>query len=662
MHPRRSILLAALCYTVLGAAIYAHVIANGGFVMDDHDYIVANPMAQNMQELFQNMTELRWVGYLTFVANYSMFGADPMSFHATNVVIHIATALAAFLMTRALLVAAGISADEKGQFMQTLPFWVGALFLVHPIQTQAVSYVSQRFTSLATFFYLVAALTYVEFRLRLERTAPGGKPWWLYGASLVAAVLAVKTKETAFTLPVALVLVELIFFRVSRLGAQRFVFAFPYVAVATIIPLSLFAGELGLASPSEGLLAAMRAAKQQDLRSLSPYLYFINQVRIVVGVYLRLLLFPVGQRPQYDYGAVASPLEAGVLLSAGVLVAMAVFAAYCYLRSCRDRAPLGGLYALASFGIGWFFVTASVESSFLPIKHLVFEHRMYLPSFGFFLAVASLGTLLCRHAAAPLRRVALRTVPCLLILILGATAYARNEVWSDGVRMWTDVVEKSPLMLAGWHNLAVEYRNRKQSAQAMACFDRAVSLFHESFQRRVAWPDPDLNPENAIKVFGARAKLALELGDFAKARQDVRQISALARITPNRPFALTALSDVAEQLVDRSLYDEAIGLYSRLLEIAPGMAPTLVGRGRAHLFAGNNRAAEEDLSGALGRGPADAEALFLRATARERLGDAQRARMDLERACSLGYGPACSRLGRTHPGPSGREGERTRRG
>ncbi len=655
MNDRAATCLAFVVFAILGAGAYGNVVSDGAFLMDDHDYILRNPAVQDLTVMLRTVWEPRYVGFLSFALNHHISGTAAVPFHVTNVLIHVCAACVAFLLTRQILARSAPAPTGGGRqalLTSWLPLLVGLLFLLHPVETQAVSYVSQRFTSLSSLFYMAACLCYISFRERVERDLGPFDGVGLYAGSILFALLAVKTKETAFSLPALLLFAEATLFTTSRIGLNRVVYVFPHVAIVTLIPLSLFAFDLGLATNTDGLLVSMVEAKQDDLLTLSPYLYFINQLR-VVALYVRLLVLPVGQRAQYDFEASGSLMDPRVLGGVALLMGLASVGIWMLRKSRQTAGTDRGLLLLGGFGIGWFFVALSVESSFIPIKHLIFEQRAYLPSLGFFMAASAVTALVGRRLPGWIPRPALGILAAGMIVALGAATHQRNTVWTDPILLWTDVIEKSPGLLAGWHNRAVEYRDRGQYERAMADLDQGVRHFHESFRRRTAWLDPDLNPENAAKVFGVRAKIALITGDVEKATQDFRQVAALARISRSPPFVVAVMTDIAAQFESMGFLREAIDQFGLILEVSPGDVTVRQRRASALLNANFPQQARAELDVVLRIDPGEAPAYLLRAAALERLGLAHEAERDRVHACDLGFAPACRELGRPERIPPG---------
>ncbi len=167
----------------------------------------------------------------------------------------------------------------------------------------------------------------------------------------------------------------------------------------------------------------------------------------VITTYLRLLLVPVGQNLDYDYPLQQNFFTPQVLLPLSLLLLLLATACYLLKHSTENR-----LATLVSFGIFWFFITLSVESSIVPIEDLIFEQRAYLPSIGFFMALLAGSALifkrLTRHTMTQSRLATVILVA--LVALLSAMTIGRNMVWQDDVGFWQDVISKSPRKARGY--------------------------------------------------------------------------------------------------------------------------------------------------------------------------------------------------------------------
>jgi tetratricopeptide (TPR) repeat protein len=455
---------------VLGIIAYSNSF-HVPFVFDDEDSITGNPVIRDMGNFLLNGTGYsynprRFVGYLTFALNYEWGGLDVTGYHIVNLAIHIINALLVY----GLMVLTFKTPMMKGSALAPrsgiLAFFTAALFTVHPVQTEAVTYVVQRLASLAALFYSASLCLYIRFRLIQESSeGPVWRGYVLYGLSLVSAVMAMKTKEIAFTLPLIVVVYELIFFGVGDMR-RRVLWALPLLATAAIIPLSM----LNLGKPLGEVLSDVSQVTVLQ-SSLSRWEYLMTEFRVIV-TYIRLLFLPVGQNLDYDYTVYQSLFDPQVAVSFLFLLGLFVLAIVLLRRAHR-----GGDASLRiiSFGIVWFFVTLSVESSIIPIVDVIFEHRLYLPSVGFFMVLVPVVFLLMRKKTIKAMPAAAALFTVVIMTLAGAT-YARNMVWQSGISIWEDVVAKSPMNARGYNSLGTEFAKLKLYDKAMEEIQIAVRL------------------------------------------------------------------------------------------------------------------------------------------------------------------------------------------
>jgi Flp pilus assembly protein TadD len=384
------------------------------------------------------------------------------------VAVHLANALLVYLLV-SLAFRSPPFADGRArpggreQAGPLVALFAALLFACHPLQTQAVTYVTQRFASLATLFYLLASALYAACRL----SGSGARSALLQAGAIASAALAMIAKEISFTLPFALALIEVVLFRGER--RRRLLRLLPFFLML-LIPLALHGvfAHGGLAEADASLRAAGRSP-------LTRWEYLLTQLRVVV-TYLRLFVLPVGQNVDWDYPEYRSLLDPPVLLSLVFLLAILAGAAILLLRSRRPDGPPE--LALASLGLFWFLGTLAVESGAVPLTDVIFEHRMYLPSVGLCIAASALAfhgrALLGRTAPAAARLV----VPALsaLVLALGAATYARNDLWTDEVRLWQDAAAKSPLKVRPHLELGALHAARGRLADASREIETAIAL------------------------------------------------------------------------------------------------------------------------------------------------------------------------------------------
>ncbi len=514
---QRTVLAAFPLFVAIGLLLYSNVLVDGVFIFDDFEYIVENPAIQNMS-FFTHMTDPRHIGYLSFGLNYAIDGFDPYGYHLVNIVIHILNAFLVFFFVRLLLGIFRRGDEALTRWDDLAAFSAGLIFLVHPVETQAVSYVTQRFTSLTSFFYLMSVVSYMSARWRIERMKGASVAYILYALAIISCMLAMKTKEIAFTIPFIIAALEYFLFKGSVLSGRRFVYLIPFFATLVIIPMSLFGPEYGLMDYGQGVDEVTRREKIYDLQQRSTFEYFITQFRVIV-IYLRLLILPVNQQAVYDLRASNSLFDSEVIASLGLLISLVVCGAYCWRKASRVRAEDAPVYRIVTLGIIWFFVTLSVESSLIPIKDIIFEHRVYLPSAGIFAVFSVVSIHILRRFFAG-DKALIKTAICILAvaLPLSAATYKRNFLWTDEIAFWGDIVEKTGKAI-GYNNRGSAYLKSGQLELALMDLNKTISFFPNATDA-MAWENSDFTPVNMAKTYRSRGNVFLAMGDVRRAQAD----------------------------------------------------------------------------------------------------------------------------------------------
>jgi tetratricopeptide (TPR) repeat protein len=533
--------LAVGAIVLLGLLSYANALG-GRFVFDDVAHIRNNAVIRDLSNFLPGRfagVPNRYLAYLTFALNYRLGGVAPIGYHLVNVLVHVANALLVYALVRVTFRAPRLRASSLAPSSWAIAFVAAALFATHPLESQAVAYVVQRFTSLATTFYLGAVVLYATWRLG-EGARPRGRGLLLGAAAVVSTVAAMKTKEIAFTLPLAVALWDAAFLEGS--WRPRLVRLAPFLATLPVIPLA----SLSFLGGGGGLAARLAASTRID-SPLSRLDYATTQLVVVVK-YLGLLVWPSGQNLDHDVPVARSLLEPRVAASAALLAALAGLAVWLWRRTARPGAPgtLDASARLVAFGIGWFFLTLLVESSFIPIADLMYEHRAYLPSVGLLVgiatAVAGLAQWISR--ADPARATAIAGV--LLAVPLGVTTLARNPVWANDISLWSDAAIKSPGKVRPFANLGTALALAGRLELAVRALRKATVL----------------DPSSTY----ARAQLAaalLQLGRDGEAEKELRDVLAA---TPSDPEVLFNLGQLLWRTGRR---DEARPVFARFVEVAP---------------------------------------------------------------------------------------------
>jgi tetratricopeptide (TPR) repeat protein len=334
------------------------------------------------------------------------------------------------------LLASRIGGPSVSRFAALLP---ALLFAVHPVQTEAVTYISGRSASLMAFFYLGSLLAWLRGRER-------GSRFLLYVVSPILFLLAAASKEVALTLPFALILCEAV--RRERTGWKE-------ALRAQAVHWGLLAALAVLFLAHAGYGRLLEACF--DIRGAAANL--LTQVH-GIGYLLSRLVMPhaLNIDPDLPVFSGGSPVLLPEALLLAALLAAGIF-------GLVKRSPAG-------FGILWFFLHLVPTNSFIPRLDVANERQLYLASWGLFLAVAAVADLLRGKWGA--RRVS--AVATVLVLALGVLTVSRNTVYRSEVALWEDTVRKSPGKARAWNNLGYAYQQAGRFLDAEAAYLRALRV------------------------------------------------------------------------------------------------------------------------------------------------------------------------------------------
>jgi Tfp pilus assembly protein PilF len=564
-----------LLIALLGALVYSNTF-DVPFVYDDDVFIVDNPIVKDLGYFlspseasgFEQYGSLRnrYVGYLSFALNYRMNGLDAAGYHMVNLAVHILNALLVFWLVRLAFKTPFLSAGRGNMENMGGAAFLAALFFVsHPLQTEAVTYVFQRLASLAAFFYLLSLVAYIKSRLSAGRASG----YAFYAASLLSAVLAMKTKENAFTLPVVMVVFEFMFFEGGI--KKRAIRLSPMLLMLFIIPTALMDAERPLGEIMGNLSSATRGYE-----AFSRTEYLLTQF-VVMVTYVRLLFLPVNQNFDYDYPVFESMLDPRVLLSLSFLLTAFGLSLYLLCRSLRGNTVL----RLIPFGIFWFLITLSVESSVVPLPTIINEYRVYLPGVGVAMVVAAAAAfILKKRGGANLRRLVVASL-VLVTVVCSFLTYQRNAIWRSEVSLWEDSVAKSPgkarphAHLGGAYARAGEHEKSKGEFLAALGINPDYAYAHSNlgvlYEGERRYEDAAGEYRKALEIFPdfavARFNLASVYGKFGMYQRAEEEYLAAVGIDPGYAEAHNNLGVLYFRT---GRYEEALREFKEALRLKPG--------------------------------------------------------------------------------------------
>lgn len=460
---------------------------------------------------FRSLMARRPVANISFALNYYVHRYRVAGYHLVNISIHIATGILLYYLVKTTLALAAVRPGRSIAFFTTL------IWMMHPVQTQTVTYIVQRMNGLATMFYLASLLMYIKGRLAEKAM----KRILLFGGCLLAGILALGSKEIAVTLPFFILLYEWYFFRqLSREWLKRYAPVFAGLPCFGVMLLYIYLGP----DPFTSLFA------YYEVRDFNMFQRVLTEFRVVV-FYMSLLLFPHPSRLNLAHDF---PISFSFTEPATTLPAMAVVMGLVVLAACIAKSK-----PLISFCMLWYFGNLAVESSVIPLE-LVFEHRNYLPST---LACLLLVLSVYRWAGSEALRL---SIVGALVLICALWSYERNGYWRDKVVFWQDSLKKSPQLARAHLNLGVALEGRGR-------VDEAMHHYRESLR---------LKPDDEI----ALANIALVLADRGNTSEAVTHLNRALEVKPSYAKAHNQLGII---LAGQGKGDEAMGHLTEARRLDP---------------------------------------------------------------------------------------------
>jgi len=397
-------------FSVLIGAIYSNTL-QASFHFDDNYYIRENLALRDLANLraIWLWDPPRFLPNLTFALNYHFGGVNVLGYHLVNILIHIAASLMVYFFMLALFQTPRLKSHSLSERSKDVALLAGLLFASHPIQIQAVTYIVQRHAAFATLFYVTTCFLYVCARLRLNKK--------IYWVAVLFCIASMFTKQITFTLPIAILVIEFFLFPLdnSRFVKDRVKSLTPFLVTIIIIPMLRLL---------EMQISPQKATQLFNTAFITPLHYLLTQFN-VIREYLRFLFWPSGQSIYHSFPISFTLMEPKTLLSLGLLIAL-----FSTALALRKKQPA------ITFGIFWFFLTLFVESSILPIAHVIFEHRMYLPMVGLCLAFSALLVSIIKS------RKVLGVIAVFFVAALCFVTYQRNEVWKTDESLWKDAAKK----------------------------------------------------------------------------------------------------------------------------------------------------------------------------------------------------------------------------
>jgi len=418
---------------VIGFAVYANSL-NGKFIWDDYLLVRNNEhidKLSNFAKFFTlDTTAGSGVAYgfyrplqlLSYALNYSLWGINVGGYHLTNTILHILVALCVFSLARLLFL---------NEFLALLS---ALLFLVHPVQTEAVAYISGRADSLAAIFLLLSLIFYIKY-LKINSF----KSYFLI---LINFALALLSKENSLALLFLILLYHYVF--KEKINPKKILSLFCVAALYIILRTLVIKGLLPY------------------IPSQDNFLQRIPGFFVAVTDYIKLLILPFGLHMEYGNWLFS-------LFNPKALLGLAIF-----------LLPLAAIFKkqqshkLLSFALGWFFITLLPVSNVIRVNlSYMMEHWLYLPSIGFFLILS--GCIYQIYKKEKLKILAI-VMSGSIVLFYALLTVKQNNYWHDDVAFYETTVKYKPNTPRIYYNLGLTYGNLGRYKEAIQQYQKALEL------------------------------------------------------------------------------------------------------------------------------------------------------------------------------------------
>ncbi len=437
---------------------------NNTFVYDDKATIEENSLIRNVRNIplffnknFFNSGEsgvlkkvYRPLAMISFALNYRIGKFNVVGYHVVSVLFHTANAVLIYLLMRMFFGMETPSTEIPGRRNDAhkAAFFSSLLFAVHPVNTEAVNYIWQRSELMASFFYLLALVLFIKH-------LNGRRAYLCYLFSVISFMMALLSKEMAVTLPAILMLVDWYF--ISGYNKKKFINNIKqYHLLFLLIAL---------------LYSFFRLFSYDELKTLGSqgdtgaFWYFITQPRAIMD-YFRLMILPVGLSIDHFFPFSESIIDIRSLLSL-IVIGIIVMAG---IRLSKTSKTI-------SLFILWFFIILIPTSSIISLYPVIMnEHRIYLPCAGM---ISALIILLYKRLQGIHRDKLLPAAICIVLILFSLLTMRRNSDWSDGVILWSKVLQNNKNSVIALNSRGMLYKERGLHDKALSDFSAAIVLFPE---------------------------------------------------------------------------------------------------------------------------------------------------------------------------------------
>jgi protein O-mannosyl-transferase len=528
----------------------------------------------------------RWISGWLNTVHYRIGKFDPFSYRLFNVITHSLTSILIFY-----LFYIALSGLKKKSFFSTnalkIAFTTAMVFLLHPVQTQTVSYVIQgQLEGLAAFFIISITLCFLFISQSKTTLAKA----CLTTLLLILAAFSCGTKEIAIMSPFLVALFDWFFIAQGDASSFKKRLVLHAVYFCTVFGIYLyflkpqfFINLFGLKIEARNNIGNILTHNPTD--KILPFPFFISQFKVILH-YLFMFIWPFMISVEYDWKLVKGFFALDCFFP---FIALCVVA-YLVLRLLnKDKAHIG------TFGLLWFFISIAPRSSFIPSSELLTDYKTYTGSIGiaFLLAlgIVKLFMVLSDYIKNEKFNAHKQHINHAFLILLafpiGWATYERNKVWRSGEEFWENIIQNAPGKARAYNNYAVALSEK-------GLYKESIPIYQKAIDMDGSYPDPLNNIAVAYSF----------IGDLDKA------IAALKRSIMIQPMYPEAYNNLASFLISKKEYDQAEKALSYAIKLRPYYGKAFFNLGKVYLYKDNPEQAFECFKNACTKADLDNESGF----------------------------------------------------
>jgi protein O-mannosyl-transferase len=439
-------ILSIAILTAIGISVYVSAIS-APFLYDDNHAIINNTYIQNLNE-FQEIVGIERVLsrsflLLTYAINLHLGNEYSFGFHLFNTILHICSGILLFFLSCEFLEKEN---PELRFRLKNLPLTASLIHVLNPLNVETVVYISSRSSLLATFFYLAATLTFVRWKKKLNHKSLMVELLIYPSILTVVLFLGFGSKAIIATMPIMAIIYLWVFS--DSLNQKKILLSTLPLFICLLV-------YLFIKRYQTGYIFSLGNDPSSFGQNRLPYL--LTQFEVAIYYYALKLFFPINLNFEPDFRLISNFFSFKMSVSIGIIFSI-------WIMAIKSQSKI------AKFGLVWIFITLAPTSTFIPLKQIATEHRLYLPAIGFCLVFGTFWLNASRFLT--IRKLLFIST----LLFMAVLSTNRSLDFKNETLIWKDVVKKSPKKVLAHNNLAIAFLNKDMDELAEKHLKIALKL------------------------------------------------------------------------------------------------------------------------------------------------------------------------------------------